>query len=156
MRILVVSDTHGNQSALFMVREAAGPVDAIIHLGDGEADAALLSAVEDIPLLRIAGNCDLGSSAPRELVCEWKGVRLLLCHGDRYGVKTGLSRLIERGIAAGVDGVLYGHTHQVLAEQHDGLWLINPGTLTYPAPVHSYAILNITVTGLEVTIHFLS
>ncbi len=156
MRILIVSDTHGNQSALFMVREVAGPVDAIIHLGDGEVDAALLSAVEEIPLLRIAGNCDLGSSAPRELVCEWKGVRLLLCHGDRYGVKTGLSRLIERGIAAGVDGVLYGHTHQALAEQHDGLWLINPGTLTYPAPVHSYAILNITVTGLEVTIHSLS
>jgi putative phosphoesterase len=156
MRILVISDTHGNQAALFRAHEAAGRIDAVIHLGDGEADAALLSTIENIPVLRIAGNCDLGSTAPRELVCEWNSVRLLLCHGDRYGVKAGLTRLIQRGHATEADAVLYGHTHNARVEESGGLWLINPGTMTYPAPVHSYAILELTTDGLKATIHPLS
>lgn len=153
MRILVISDTHGNQAALFRAFEAAGRIDSIIHLGDGEADAALLSAVETIPVLRIAGNCDAGSTAPRELICEWNNVRLLLCHGDRYGVKTGLTRLIQRGHAAEADAVLYGHTHSAQIDENEGLWLINPGTMTYPAPLHSYAILELTPEGLKAVIH---
>jgi len=156
MRILVISDTHGNQAALFRAHQAAGRVDAVIHLGDGEADAALLSTVEGSPILRIAGNCDLGSTAPRELVCEWKGVRLLLCHGDRYGVKAGLTQLIQRGHAAEVDAVLYGHTHTARIDESEGLWLINPGTMTYPAQCHSYAILELANDGLKAAIHPLS
>jgi uncharacterized protein len=152
MRILVVSDTHGNQTALLKAHQAAGHLDVVIHLGDGETDAAILSELENHHVLRVAGNCDTGSTAPRELVCTWKGIRLLLCHGDRYGVKTSLSRLVQRGNEIGVDGVLYGHTHLAMAEKHEGLMLINPGTMTYPAPFHSYAILEITADGLHAAI----
>ncbi|ACD96212.1 metallophosphoesterase family protein [Trichlorobacter lovleyi] len=154
MRILVVSDTHGNQAALLRAHEAAGRCEAIIHLGDGEEDAALLAVLDEgCPVVRLAGNCDLGSTAPRELIREWAGVRLLLCHGDRYGVKGGLARLLEQGRATGVDAVLYGHTHLAQAVRQEGIWLINPGTLTAPAPFHSYAILELSHAGLQVTIH---
>ena len=153
MRILVVSDTHGNQTALLKAHQIAGHLDAVIHLGDGEADAALLAEIENYPVLRIAGNCDIGSTAPHELLCTWKGMRLLLCHGDRYGVKNGLSQLIQRGKEVGVDAVLYGHTHLAITEDHDGLLLINPGTMTYPAPFHSFAILEITAGGIQAAIN---
>lgn len=154
MRILLVSDTHGNQTALLQAHEAAGCCDAVIHLGDGEHDALLLKAVDDqIQLFQVAGNCDLGSTVPRELICTFGKVRLLLCHGDRYGVKTGLSRLIERGHAAAVDAVLYGHTHLAQSVQEEGLLLINPGTLAAPASYRSYAILEITESGITATIH---
>jgi putative phosphoesterase len=152
MRILVISDTHGNQTALLKAHQAAGHLDAVIHLGDGEADAAVLAEIENHPVLRVAGNCDIGSTAPRELIGSWKGIRLLLCHGDRYGVKNGLARLVQRGKEIGVDGVLYGHTHLAMAEEVEGLMLINPGTMTYPAPFHSYAILEITADGLHAAI----
>ena len=154
MRILLVSDTHGNQPALLKAHASAGLVDIIIHLGDGEADGELLSAVADCPVLQIAGNCDLGSNAPRELVCEWNRVRFLLCHGDRYGVKAGFSRLIERGAEAGVEVILYGHTHLALTEEHDGIRLINPGTMNRQAPFHSYAVLELGENGdFQAVIH---
>lgn len=154
MRILLISDTHGNQAALLRAHEAAGQCDAVIHLGDGEQDASLLEAVDDqIQLFQVAGNCDLGSTVPREQICTFGKVRLLLCHGDRYGVKTGLSRLIERGQSAEVDVVLYGHTHLAQSVELEGLLLVNPGTLAAPATYHSYAILEITESGITATIH---
>ena len=154
MRILLVSDTHGNQTALLQAHEAAGQCDAVIHLGDGEQDASLLAAVDDqIQLFQVAGNCDLGSTVPRELICTFGKLRLLLCHGDRYGVKTGLSRLIERGQSAEVDAVLYGHTHLAQSVEQEGLLLVNPGTLAAPASYRSYAILEITESGVTATIH---
>jgi putative phosphoesterase len=152
MRILVVSDTHGNQTALLKAYQAAGHLDAVIHLGDGEADAAILAEIENHPVLRVSGNCDSDSTAPRELVCTWQGTRLLLCHGDRYGVKNGLARLVQRGKEVDVDAVLYGHTHLTMAEEHEGLMLINPGTMAYPALFHSYAILEITNDGIQAEI----
>ena len=154
MRMLLVSDTHGNQTALLKAHEAAGSCDAVIHLGDGAQDTQLLEAVDDqIQLFQVAGNCDLGSTAPRELICTFGKVRLLLCHGDRYGVKTGLSRLIERGHAAEVTAVLYGHTHLAQSVEQDGLLLVNPGTLAAPVPFKSYAILEIAEDGIRATIH---
>jgi len=153
MRILVISDTHGNHSTVLKTFETAGNVDTVIHLGDGEADGALLSTIATCPVIQIAGNCDLGSTAPRELICEWNNLRLLLCHGDRYGVKSGFSRLIEQGHKTGVNAVLYGHTHLARMEQHDGLWLINPGTMNQQATFHSFALLEITDNGLQVNIH---
>lgn len=154
MRILLVSDTHGNQTDLLKAHEAASHCDAVIHLGDGEQDALLLEAIDDqIQLFQVAGNCDLGSTVPRELICSFGKVRLLLCHGDRYGVKSGLSRLIERGHAAKVAAVLYGHTHLAQSIEEDGLLLVNPGTLAVPAPFKSYAILELTESGISATIH---
>lgn len=154
MRIFLVSDTHGNQPALLKAHEAAGSCDAVIHLGDGEQDTLLLKVVDDqTQLFQVAGNCDLGSTVPRELICSFGKVRLLLCHGDRYGVKTGLSSLIERGHAAAVDVALYGHTHLAQSVELEGLLLVNPGTLAAPAPFKSYAILELTESGISATIH---
>lgn len=156
MRILVVSDTHGNQINLFKAHEDAGAVDAIIHLGDGETDAAMVASIEGCPAIVVAGNCDIGSTAPRELVREWEGVRLLLCHGDRYGVKMGLARLIEQAQAIGVHAVLYGHTHHALHEQHGDLLVLNPGTLWGRAPFLSYALLEINHGCITAAVHKLS
>jgi putative phosphoesterase len=153
MRIMVVSDTHNNQAALFNAFETAGTVDAIIHLGDGETDAQILSLAEEIPLFQVAGNCDIGSTAPRELFFELEGLHLMLCHGDIYGVKKGLSRLIQRAVEYGADAVLYGHTHLAQAEKHEGLWLINPGTLSSQAEFHSFAIIEIDSGCLNATIY---
>ena len=155
MRILVVSDTHGNQLNLLKAHTAAGTVDAVIHLGDGEADAALLAELEAVPLYQVAGNCDCRSTAPKELICSWEGCRLLLCHGDRYGVKLGLSHLLDHARVSGVDAVLYGHTHHALHEQHDRLLVLNPGTLWGRAPFLSYAILEIENGTINATIQIL-
>ena len=144
MKALIMSDTHGNSNCAFKAHTLSEPVDAIIHLGDGSGDADLLRDTLDIPVINVAGNCDVNSNAPRELVWECEGKRILLVHGDLYHVKSGLARLRQRAEEVGADAVLFGHTHQGMFEHHSGLLLVNPGTLSSDARHRSYAVLNIT------------
>lgn len=148
MKVLVISDTHGNANRAFAAHTLAGPVDAVIHLGDGSADADLLREVLDVPVVNVAGNCDPGSNAPREVVWECEGKRILLTHGDAYQVKSGLARLRQRAGEVGADAVLFGHTHQGLFEDHAGVLLVNPGTLSNGSRHRSYAVLAVTPGGI--------
>lgn len=148
MKILVISDTHGNVSRAFTAYSRCKPVDAVVHLGDGTADAVLLRETLDIPVIAVAGNCDPGSHTPHELVCEFEGKKILLTHGNAYQVKSGLARLQQRAEEIGVDAVLFGHTHTGVCEKHSDLLLINPGTLSNHGHHRSYAVLNITPEGI--------
>lgn len=148
MKVLIISDTHGNTSRAFKAHTISEPVDAIIHLGDGSGDADILREALDIPVINVAGNCDAGSKAPRELVWECEGKRILLTHGDAYHVKSGLARLRQRAEEMGACAVLFGHTHQVMLECHKGLLMLNPGALSNDTSHRSYAILNITPEGI--------
>jgi putative phosphoesterase len=148
MRILVISDTHGNVNRAFIAHTRSEPVDAIVHLGDGCADADILRETLDVPVINVAGNCDPGSNVPRERVWECEGKRILLTHGDAYQVKSGLSRLRQRAEEIGADAVLFGHTHQGVLEKFSGLLLINPGSLANHSHHRSYAVLDITRNGI--------
>lgn len=149
MKVLVISDTHGNAIRAFTAHARTEPVDAIIHLGDGSPDADMLREALDIPVINVAGNCDPGSSAPRELLWECEGKRILLTHGDVYQVKSGLAKLRQRALEVGADAVLFGHTHQAFYENDSGLLMINPGTLANHGHHRSYAVLNITPDGID-------
>lgn len=148
MKVLVISDSHGNANRAFTAHTRSEPVDIVIHLGDGCADADLLREVLDVPVINVAGNCDPGSNAPRERVWECEGKRILLTHGDAYQVKSGLARLRQRAEEIGADAVLFGHTHQGVIEKHSGLLLLNPGTLSNASHHRSYAVLVITPDGI--------
>ena len=98
---VVLSDSHGrcrktigNMGGLFAEN------DYIVHLGDGSADlrAVLSDYPEKTYLLR--GNCDAAFGAD-EFVIEAEGISVLCCHGHRYGVKSGLSRLAARAKECG-------------------------------------------------------
>lgn len=153
MRILVVSDTHGNDHLLFKAHQRAGAVDAVIHAGDGEQDALLLEQITHETVWRVAGNCDHGSLAPQERLITLGGRRLLITHGHLYQVKNGLELLVAHGKRSQADVVLFGHTHQALTEQQGGMYLINPGTLWGRAPFLSYGILEITDQQILAAIH---
>ncbi len=148
MKVLLISDTHGNVNRAFSAHTLSEPVDAIIHLGDGSADADMLRDALDVPVINVAGNCDSGSNAPRECVWECEGKRILLTHGDAYQVKSGLAKLRQKAQKIGVDAVFFGHTHQGVIENHAGLRLVNPGTLSNHGHYRSYAVLIITPEGI--------
>ena len=145
MRLLVISDSHGNYPHLLKAHELAGPVDHIIHLGDGAEDARLMEQVLEVPVLRVAGNCDLDPLLPLELTLEFEGCRFLLIHGNRQLVKSGLRQLIGRGVEVGASVVLYGHTHRPAVQVEGGMLFVNPGALKQGFP-GSYAILTVSGT----------
>lgn len=153
MKALVISDTHGNLPLAFKAHSMSEPVDIIFHLGDGSDDVDLMRGVLDVPVVNVAGNCDIGSSAPRELIWECGGKRILLAHGDAYRVKSGLMKLEQRGRETGVDAVLFGHSHLATCELRSELLLLNPGTLTHACIKRTFAVMNISSGGITASIY---
>ena len=145
MELLVISDSHGNYAQALKAHQLAGPVDHIIHLGDGAEDARLMEEVLEVPVHRVAGNCDPDYELPRELTLEFGGCRILLTHGNTHLVKSGLKQLIRKGIEVGATVVLYGHTHLPAVTSAEGMLLVNPGALKSGFPA-SYAILSLDGT----------
>ena len=100
MRILVLSDSHGRLSPMEAAVEAVRP-QRIFHLGDGwDAARDLHRHYPDIPLHQVRGNCDYRPGEPEEETLLIGGLRILLCHGHRFGVKQSLLFIITQGIRA--------------------------------------------------------
>lgn len=128
MRVAVFSDSHGYRgrlSNLLMMLEAEGPLDAIIHLGDGDRDLYQLG-VDLPPVYQVGGNCDF---MPDCLLQEAKigGARLLMTHGHQQYVKTDRERLYRLAMQHQVQAALYGHTHVQRMENQNGILFLNPG-----------------------------
>lgn len=131
MKIIVLSDSHGNTENLLSAVAVTGP-DLILHLGDYESDSNVLrKSFPNIPLYAVRGNCDINSNEEliRDIFCA--GKHIYMCHGHTYNVKTGLYSLINSGMANRADIVLFGHTHSPYYDIVENMHIINPGTIGY-------------------------
>ncbi len=123
-KIIVFADTHGNVSSIEGLVGIIKESDYVFHLGDYQRDILSFREFSD-KIYSVKGNCDGGGE---DLIVEIEDVKLLLTHGDRYGVKSGLDALVRKAKELGVDAVFFGHTHDAYLEKHDGIYFINPGT----------------------------
>ena len=70
MRILVLSDSHGNVENMARCAELTDP-NIILHLGDCQRDAeALHRQLPAIPMQTVPGNCDWGAVDTPEVLTE--------------------------------------------------------------------------------------
>lgn len=144
MRIGVISDSHGmtgRLSTLLMAMEAEGPLDALIHLGDGYDDLVSLD-VPLPPVYQVAGNCDFFRTDTLDIV-NLSGAKILLTHGHLQHVKQNTDDLFHFAVNEQVHAALYGHTHFQKIEWRSGILLLNPGS----AASGKYAILTINRLG---------
>ena len=143
MKLLVFSDTHRCMHHMESTILDETP-DTVIHLGDHDRDAQQLASVfTKLPIVSVQGNCDFYSPFGKErIIGEWGGIRMLLTHGHKFHVKSGLLRLSYAAQEAGVQAVLFGHTHIPYCEQHNGIWFLNPGSCGFDRP--TYGIVNIS------------
>ena len=81
-----------------------------------------------LPIVSVRGNCDYCDPTPEQRLVDYDGVRILMCHGHRHGVKSGLLRYEMAARENEVDAALFGHTHFAYCEEYNGLWLVNPGS----------------------------
>ena len=129
MKILVLSDSHGNVSNMAAAVEQSAP-RMIFHLGDCWRDAEKLHDLfPDIPLEQVPGNCDYRPSEPAEKLLFVEDKRIHLCHGHTYGVK---QSLLTAGYAAeeqNLDCFLFGHTHKPLVDMRGKTLFLNPGSI---------------------------
>lgn len=147
MRILVVSDTHRNETGLRQAVLAQPTAEVVIHLGDGEEETTRIKRMfPDKMFLQVRGNCDWCSSLPTQGVFETDGVRIFYTHGYTYGVKSGLYNAVCAAREQKAQVLLFGHTHEALTDYEDGLTIMNPGALSgWEA---SYGTLDITPQGI--------
>lgn len=132
MRILVVSDSHGNTRGIDNAVSAFMP-DMIIHLGDIERDVSYIEDVySDIPLEAVAGNNDPWVKRETEKVIDISGVKIFMTHGHRYGVYDRGQRIAARAKELGCAIALFGHSHMASDEVFDGVRAINPGSVSLP------------------------
>lgn len=141
-KITVVSDSHGNRSALDRLNTVFSESDIIIHLGDTSADGSYLQAkFPQVQLLN--GNCDPVKLGEDEKIIQAENVKILACHGHLYSVKSTLSRLAARAKEYGCQIALYGHSHRAREDFIDGVTLLNPGALyRYGEKSYLYLVVN--------------
>ena len=125
MKILMISDSHGNKKGINKIF-AEKSFDYLIFLGDGLSDLGDYKYLENV--YYVAGNCDFFSSEPNERVVTIAGKKFFITHGNKYGVKGRLDYIKARGDELGVDFVCFGHTHSQCIESYNGKYLLNPGS----------------------------
>jgi putative phosphoesterase len=143
MKLLILSDTHGNYPLAIRALELAGRIDQVFHLGDGIDDARIIEEITGHNIIKVPGNCDLTATEPREVLTVLAGKTIFATHGDSYNVKAGLGLLHKKACQENAGIVLYGHTHVGYTGELDGILYVNPGCLRYKWPVTSYAIISI-------------
>jgi putative phosphoesterase len=121
MFIGVISDTHGllRPEAIEALRGAKH----IIHAGD-IGDPAILDRLSEIaPVTAVSGNVDREAWAkniPETNVLEVDGVSIYVLHI--------LENLDLKPRSAGIDAVIYGHSHVPKQELKDGVLYFSPGS----------------------------
>ncbi len=132
MKILIVSDTHGRDTALKKLLKRTEPIDMLIHCGDVEGGEEEIRAAARCPVHMVAGNNDFFCDLPREEEFFIGRYRVLLTHGHYYYITMGTQMLKEDARARGFDIVMFGHTHRPVLEQGKDITILNPGSLSYP------------------------
>lgn len=152
MRIIVMSDSHGDFNRVMRIFSDNPGADLFLHLGDGAKDFEEAGWLfPDTVRKAVRGNCDFGydNELLKDGLLEVEGKKIFYTHGDRYQVKYGLENLERTARDKGVDIALYGHTHTALQEYQDGLWLINPGSVRDSSHTPAgYLALDITPAGV--------
>ena len=143
MRILVLSDSHGNVNNLVRCVELAEP-NHILHLGDCVHDAELLARqFPAIPMTTVPGNCDYSSLDDPEKLIELGGKRILMMHGHTRGVKYDIQRAVYAAREYGADVLLFGHTHCPLVDFDGTLYVMNPGAASGRGAPATYGVITI-------------
>ncbi len=131
-KYLVVSDTHGHDNNFYKALDLEEPLDGIIHCGDFEGSEGKFAIAAGCPVYFVAGNNDFFSDLKRELEFDMSGHRAFLCHGHNYLVSMDLENIRAEAKSRGADIVFFGHTHRPVAREVGGVFLFNPGSLSYP------------------------
>ncbi len=149
MRIGVLSDTHSRPLPKKMLNDFQ-TVELIIHVGDfcALADLQKLEKIQKVEA--VYGNMDdpdLKDFLPQRKIINCEGFSMGLFHG-KGGPRQVLDSVREEFKKDKIHMAIFGHSHQPLNEEIDGVLYFNPGSPndTVFAPFCSYGIIQITDT----------
>ncbi|MBK1647147.1 metallophosphoesterase family protein [Rhabdochromatium marinum] len=163
LRVALLADTHGQVDA--RVLELVESCDIAVHGGDIGSAAVLASLQPRLGrVYAVRGNNDVFRSWPAEerrlleRIPRWASVELpggilVVEHSHRLAAAGRHERLRHRYPHARV--IVYGHSHQMIADCQKQPWVLNPGAAGY-ARTHggpSCMVLNASLDAWAVEEH---
>lgn len=136
LRVGVISDTHGNIDA--HVQNHLRCCEVILHAGDiGSINVINQLKRINHNVISVRGNNDVAAKWPphehtdlnmiNELAeIKLPGGNIVVTHGDKFNpVASRHKKLREHFPSA--KAIVYGHSHQLVCDQSDTPWVLNPG-----------------------------
>ena len=142
MKILLVSDNHGDYEALDRLANKYPNMDLYLHAGDSEQDEFSIK-----PFISVRGNCDHYYDFPNFLVIPSPAGNIYIQH----------TPFISKSVISEHNAkiVIHGHTHTRRNEMVNGILFINSGAISYARDKYdgSYAIIEIEDQRVEVNFY---
>ena len=152
MKIGLISDTHIPEAMAELpaqVRQVFAGTDLILHAGDLHCLEVLDWLEEIAPVLAARGNGDDGSGGRPVVPADprLQEAQVVVCSGLTLGLvhevpdpaespRWPIERTMEYYFGRRTDLIVCGHTHVESLRRYSGVWVINPGSPTFP---HNYA-----------------
>ena len=142
MRILLISDSHGNNEAVDELIAKWPNVDLYLHAGDSESHPRSV-----YPFRVVRGNRDYSFDMEDELLIPTPFGNILMRHKKEISPK----KLQEKDVKI----FIYGHTHIPECTKRKGVAFINPGSLAYPRSEYgpTYMVLDLNKDYVNVTLY---
>ena len=148
MRILVLSDCHGDVFSAMDAIDAQPSAKVILFLGDGLGDMdEIMPHYPHKTFYTVRGNCDFGRTEPATRLIEVDGVRIMMTHGHEYRVKAGPYEAVETARRNQCPVLVFGHTHRPVVNYEDGVHYLNPGSVSRRGG-GTYGYIDITPGGV--------
>ena len=145
MKILVVSDSHGDYESLDRLSKMYPNIDLFIHAGDSEQDEFSIK-----PFISVRGNCDHYYDFQNYLLIPSPIGNIYVQHYPHIAK----SVINEHNVKV----VIHGHTHTRRHEIINGILYVNPGAISFARDKYSgsYAIITIENNDIEVKFYTLN
>ena len=144
MKILLVSDSHGDYDSLDTLVKKYPDMDLYLHAGDSEQDEFSIK-----PFISVRGNCDHYYDFPNYLVIPSPMGNIYVQH----------TPFVSKSVISEHNAkiVIHGHTHTRRNESVNGILFVNPGAISFARDKFdgSYAILEIEENQIEIKFYTL-
>lgn len=150
MKVLVISDSHGNLDNVEKVIKNNERFDMVIHLGDIIGQDDTLKNMCECPIITVKGNCDYYTENKVTEVFELENNKIMATHGHYYSVDWGLDKLYYGAQERHCNIAMYGHTHVPEIFEQGDVTIINPGSISRPRQLNhrpSYIVMDIDESG---------
>lgn len=150
MKVVIISDSHGNLDNVRKIMEKEKDVNQVIHLGDLIGQDEQLKKICGCPINAVKGNCDFVSENPLSDVVEIGNHKIFITHGHNYGVDFGIDGLCYAAKERGCNIAMYGHTHVPENTAFGGIIIVNPGSVSRPRQLNhkpTYAVMKVDGEG---------
>jgi putative phosphoesterase len=149
MELAIVSDSHIPSREQRIPTAFRGRIERaahVIHAGDFDAEGTLanMRALAS-RLTAVSGNMDPRIGLPSVTTVELGGVEFVVTHGT--GPTRGYKQRVADTVREHADDAVgvAGHTHELLDTVHDGVRILNPGSVTGAAPASRATMFTATV-----------